>query len=82
MDEIARGRPLQQILGANVRRLRERRGWTQHQLSDASSLHVTYISGVERGRRNITLDVVGRLAEALGVDACDLLRDAALPSHA
>jgi transcriptional regulator with XRE-family HTH domain len=69
----ARG-SIQQVVGENVRRLRERRGWTQDQLAEASGIHPTYISGIERARRNATLAVVARLAEALRVDPARLLR--------
>lgn len=60
-------------LGRNVRRLREAKGWSQEALADASSLHRTYISGIERGARNPTLTVVSRLAGALDVTPSDLL---------
>ena len=59
--------------GANVRRLRESKGWSQEQLADESSLHRTYISGIERGARNPTLTVIARLAKALNVTSADLL---------
>ena len=58
--------------GRNVRQLREAKGWSQEDLADASSLHRTYISGVERGARNPTISVVMRLADALGVPPADL----------
>ncbi len=75
MGETNVTRAIQQLVGDNVRQLRERRGWTQDQLANASSLHVTYVSGIERGRRNVTIDVVARLAEALRVRPAELLRE-------
>jgi transcriptional regulator with XRE-family HTH domain len=63
---------LQQRLGANLRTLRLRRGLSQEALADALGIHRTYIGGLERGERNVTLRTVERLAEQLGVDA-DLL---------
>jgi transcriptional regulator with XRE-family HTH domain len=39
----------QQILGLNVRRLREAKSWSQEDLGEKSELHRTYVSGIERG---------------------------------
>lgn len=60
-------------LGRNVRKLREAKGWSQEDLAEASTLHRTYISGIERGARNPTLTVVQRLAKALSVSPAELL---------
>ena len=60
-------------LGINVQRIRRERGWSQEELAFRASLHRTYISGVERGVRNPTISVVGRLAEALQVAPAALL---------
>ncbi|MGN8024246.1 helix-turn-helix domain-containing protein [Phyllobacterium sp. 22229] len=56
-----------QIVGRNVRRIREEMGLSQEQLAFETELHRTYISGVERGVRNPTVLVIDRLAKALGV---------------
>lgn len=77
MGETATQSSIQRVMGDNVRRLRERRGWTQDQLATRSDLHVTYISGIERGRRNVTIDVVARVADALKVRPGELLRERA-----
>ncbi len=53
--------------GKRLRTLREERGWSQEEFADRAGLHRTYVSAVERGVRNPTLSVLGRLAEALGV---------------
>jgi transcriptional regulator with XRE-family HTH domain len=62
-----------QRLAANVRRLRLERGWSQEELADQSGLHRTYVSQIERGRKNATITVVEKLAVALGVTAGALL---------
>jgi len=62
------------IMGANVRRLRADRGLTQESLSDNAGIHVTYLRGIEAGRRNPSLLVIGRLAKALSVRPAELLR--------
>lgn len=56
-----------QIVGRNVRRIREQLGLSQEQLAFETELHRTYISGVERGVRNPTVLVIDRLAKALAV---------------
>jgi transcriptional regulator with XRE-family HTH domain len=69
---------LQQTVGKNLRRLRQDRALSQEALADELGLHRTYIGGVERGERNLTLRTVERLAESLGVAPTDLLTDSAV----
>lgn len=64
---------LQSLFGRNVRVLRADRGLTQEELADLAGVHVTYLSGVENGRRNVTLSVVERLAAALKTSPVTLL---------
>lgn len=64
---------LQRRLGANLRSLRHGRGLSQEALADVLGVHRTYIGGVERGERNLTLRSVERIAERLGVAPLDLL---------
>lgn len=60
--------------GEHVRDLRRSRGWaSQEAFAHHSGLDRTYISSIERGRRNPTLDVIVRLAHALEVRPADLL---------
>jgi transcriptional regulator with XRE-family HTH domain len=60
-------------LGRNVRRLREEKGWSQEDYADRAGIHRTYVSDIERGRRNPTVTVVEKLAKPLGVRAGELL---------
>jgi transcriptional regulator with XRE-family HTH domain len=55
--------------GASVTALRLQRGLSQEQLARKTGMHRTYISGVERGQRNISLVNIHRIAEALDVIA-------------
>jgi transcriptional regulator with XRE-family HTH domain len=61
------------IVGDNVRRLRVARGLTQEQLAFESKIDLTYMGGIERGRRNPSLLVMSRIALALGVEPAALL---------
>lgn len=58
--------------GDNVRSLRVARDWTQEQLAEKASLDQTYISGIERGERNLTILSVVKLASALKASASEL----------
>jgi len=62
-------------LGRNVRRLREENGWSQEEYADRAGIHRTYVSDIERGRRNPTVTVVEKLAKPLRVDAGQLLSE-------
>ena len=64
---------IRQRLGKNVRRLREGKGWSQEDYADRAGIHRTYVSDIERGKRNPTVSVVEKLAAPLGVRAGDLL---------
>jgi transcriptional regulator with XRE-family HTH domain len=64
---------LRTALGKRVRTLRENRGMSQERLAEAAELHWTYISGIERGRRNPGLNTLARLAHALGIPVSQLL---------
>jgi transcriptional regulator with XRE-family HTH domain len=60
--------------GARVRELRLLRGWSQEDFAHHVGLDRTYVSGIERGRRNPTLDVIVQLAAALQASPADLLK--------
>ena len=66
------GRRARKALARKLRVLRLVRGWTQEDLAEASGLHRTYVSLVERGRCNISLDNLERLAEALELSLPEL----------
>jgi transcriptional regulator with XRE-family HTH domain len=66
---------LRAALGVRVRELRERGGWSQEQLAERAELHVTYVSGIERGRRNPGLSILARLAKGLKLSLPALVMD-------
>lgn len=60
-------------LGRAIRELRRSAGISQEGLADRSSLHRTYVGGIERGERNVSFSNLLRLANALGVRPSELL---------
>jgi transcriptional regulator with XRE-family HTH domain len=60
--------------GLRVVELRTERKLSQLTLAHAAGLDPTYISSVERGRRNVTLSTIYVLARALGVSPADMLK--------
>ncbi len=65
---------LSKRLGGRVRALRKRKGWSLEELAERAGMHVTYLSSVERGYRNPTLNVLAALASALDVTLSSLLK--------
>ncbi len=68
-------RGLIQIFARNVRRLRLKKGMTQEELAFETEIDLTYMGGIERGKRNPSLLVMGRIAKALSVPLTKLLRE-------
>ena len=66
---------LRQVVGKNVKFWRHKRAMSQEQLAFDSELHRTYVSAVERGIRNPTIETLGKLAKALSVRPLHLLDD-------
>ena len=55
--------------------MRTARGWTQEQLAEQAGIHVTFVSGIECGRRICSLKRLARLAAALQTTPSDLLQE-------
>jgi len=68
------GKREQEILGREVRRLRCALELSQEGLAELAGLHRTYVGGIERGERNVSLANILRLARALKTTPSDLLR--------
>lgn len=70
-DEIS----VTEKFGQRVRELRKARGLSQEDFADLCGLDRTYISGIERGLRNVALRNIEAIAQALGVPLSDLFED-------
>jgi transcriptional regulator with XRE-family HTH domain len=65
---------LKEAMATNVRRARHARKLTQEELADLAGLSARYLGSIERGTVSASVTVLGRLARALRVDACELIR--------
>lgn len=63
-----------ELFGERVRARRHELGLSQEQLADACGLHWTFVGQVERGRRNLSLRNILKLAAGLQIDPGDLVR--------
>jgi len=63
------------VLGVAIRKRRLALGLTQEELAERADLHWTYISGIERGVRNVSIVNLFHIAASLGVRVRDLVRD-------
>lgn len=61
-------------MAANVRRLRTEKGLSQQAFALECDMDRTYVGGIERGERNVSIDNIERLAASLGVEPAELLR--------
>ncbi len=65
---------LQRTVGRNLRSYRQAQGLSQEAFADVLGVHRTYMGGVERGERNLTLKSVERIAERIDLDPLALLQ--------
>jgi len=64
---------VQERFGRRVREVREGKGISQERLGELAGLHRTYVSSLERGKRNVSLVNIEKLARALGVAMTELV---------
>lgn len=57
------------VFSVNVKRYRKKKNISQEKLAELAGLHRTYISALERERRNISIDNIQRISEALEIEA-------------
>jgi transcriptional regulator with XRE-family HTH domain len=68
-----------ELLAVNLVVMRRQRGWSQEELAAEAGLHRTFVAHVERRGRNISLDNLEKLADALGTRVHRLLMQRAPP---
>ncbi len=73
MDKLNKN-PLAQLFGGNMRKQRLHLGMSQEELAYKAGLHRNYISDVERGRRNVSIIAMGKIAAALNLELYELLK--------
>jgi transcriptional regulator with XRE-family HTH domain len=66
--------PVLKKLGLAVRRFREAQGLSQEKLAERAGVHRTYISGIERGQRNVGFENLVSIAQGLEIPLSDLVR--------
>jgi len=67
--------PLRTTLGAKIRELRKCRHYSQEQLAGLAGINAKYLSEVERGERNLSVELLASLARVLEVPPAELLAD-------
>ena len=65
---------LKEVMAINLRRIRHDKQMTQEELADRAGLSARYIGAIERANKSASVTVLGRIAEALGVEAAALIK--------
>ena len=64
---------VQKQIGATIRGLRLKRGWSQDEFGDKSGLNRAHVGEIERGESNVTIQTLKIIADTLGVKIHDLI---------
>jgi len=65
---------MRQVVGRNLRRLRNGKGWSQEELAFRAKVDRSYISQLETGVYSASVTMLGKLAKALGAEPAELLK--------
>ena len=68
---------IKKTFGTNLRKLRTEKGFSQEKFAELCGLHRTYISDIECFQRNVSLENIQKIAEALQIPAYFLLMESA-----
>ena len=64
---------IKKLVGSNIRKYREKKGWSQEQLALEADLHRAYIGHIERGEKGIGLVNLEKVANALSINIVKLI---------
>jgi transcriptional regulator with XRE-family HTH domain len=64
----------QKRLGARIRQMRLKQGFSQESFADECAIHRTYMGAIERGERNVTIGTLRAIARALKRKLTDILK--------
>ena len=65
---------LRETFAANLRRIRNAKGLSQDDLAYEAEISRSYLSQIEKGSFHVSLKIIGRLAEAMGVEPAEFLK--------
>jgi transcriptional regulator with XRE-family HTH domain len=65
---------LKEVVAINLRRIRHAKKMTQEELADVAGLSARYVGAIERADKSPSVSVVGRIADALEIDPCELIQ--------
>lgn len=65
---------IKDIIAKNIKSIRKEQWIGQEKLADLAGIHRTHISLIERGQSNMTIEVLEKIAKALGVVIQDLVK--------
>lgn len=65
---------LKEVMAVNLRRMRHDRDMTQEELADRAGLSTRYVGAIERADVSASVTILGKIAEALGVEPGALLK--------
>jgi transcriptional regulator with XRE-family HTH domain len=65
---------LKEVVAINLRRVRHAKEMTQEELAEAAGLSARYVGAIERADKSPSVSVLGRIADALMIDPCELIQ--------
>jgi len=68
-------------VGLLVKAQRKQRGWSQEELAHRADLHRTFVSSIERGTKNATVNSIHTLAKAMGLTVSELCEGLKISDH-
>jgi transcriptional regulator with XRE-family HTH domain len=72
---------IEEVIATNVRRLRNARKWTQEALAEKAHLSSRYVGAIERANVSARVSIIGRIADAFGVEPAELLKRSRPKAH-